>query len=136
MSSSSITLSGLPSNCYSDSSNKLAICLSNAQYDTTCINTYNNSKKGDIIISDYYEYIGNNWSCNNSLYNCNIKSYNNCTNTLTINDNNKCIMLSNSSLSSPDIFASVSQENILCIDINTKKITPYVSNDKLSLQPK
>lgn len=136
MSSSESPLRSLPHNCYPDSSNKLAICLSNAQNDTTCNNIYNNSKKGDIIISDYYEYIGNNWSCNNSLYNCNIKLYNNCTNTLTINNNNKCIMLSNSSSSSPDIYASVSQENILCIDINTKKITPYISNNKLSLQPK
>lgn len=124
----------LPDNCYPDSSNKIAICLSITQTDNICNNIYNNSKKGDTIISDYYEYIGDNWSCNNSVYNCNLKPYNNCTNTLTINNNNKCIILSNSS--SPDIFASVSQESILCIDINTKKITPYVSNDKLSLQTK
>jgi hypothetical protein len=124
----------LPSNCYYDSSNKMAICLSNVTNDITCpYNNMNNIKKGNTIISDYYENIGGKWSCNNSVYNCNISPYNNCTNTLNINGNS-CVILSNST--SASISASVTQEDILCIDSNSKKLTQFVSNDYLNWQTK
>jgi hypothetical protein len=115
----------LPSNCYSDSSNNKAICISKSTNDITCENNkYNNSKKGNIIISDYYENIKNNWSCNNSVYNCNNTQYNNCINTININGNN-CVKLSN--------FAPY---NAICIESESKNLTEFTSNDNLSWQSK
>jgi len=115
----------LPSNCYTDSSNKTAICLSKSTDDITCKNNiYNNSKKGDIVISDYYENINNNWSCNNNVYNCNVTPYNNCINTINITGNN-CVKLSHSS-----------PYNAICIDGDSKKLTEFTSNDNLTWQSK
>lgn len=114
----------LPLNCYSDNSNKRAICLSKSTDDIICKNNiFNNSKKDEIIISDYYENKDNNWSCNNSVYNCNNIPYNNCINTLYINGNH-CVKL------------NTSNNNILCIESDSKKLTEFTSTDNLNWQSK